>query len=58
MELGSLCALGGGVPLPIKNILKYFSDEINPYLSEQLNEKLADKSDTELDNKDKAGVKS
>jgi len=33
MELGSLCALGGGVPLPIKNILQYFSDEISPYLS-------------------------
>jgi len=34
MELGSLCALGGGVPLPIKNILAYFSSEISPYLSE------------------------
>lgn len=33
MELGSLCALGGGVPLPIKNILQYFSDEISPYLA-------------------------
>ncbi|GLX80434.1 hypothetical protein tinsulaeT_37740 [Thalassotalea insulae] len=32
MELGSLCALGGGVPLPIKNILQYFADEISPYL--------------------------
>ncbi len=30
MELGSLCALGGGVPLPIKNIMQYFSDEISP----------------------------
>lgn len=32
MQLGSLCALGGGVPLPIQNILQYFSDEIAPYL--------------------------
>ena len=31
MQLGSLCALGGGVPLPIKNILQYFADEISPY---------------------------
>ena len=31
MQLGSLCALGGGVPLPINNILQYFSDEIRPY---------------------------
>ena len=30
MELGSLCALGGGVPLPIKNILTYFHNEIFP----------------------------
>ena len=33
MQLGSLCALGGGVPLPISNILTYFSDEIKPYFS-------------------------
>lgn len=32
MQLGSLCALGGGVPLPIENILQYFSDEIRPYI--------------------------
>ena len=31
MQLGSLCALGGGVPLPINNILQYFEDEISPY---------------------------
>jgi len=35
MELGSLCALGGGVPLPIKNILAYFPNEIRPYLTNQ-----------------------
>jgi len=31
MQLGSLCALGGGVPLPIQNILQYFKDELTPY---------------------------
>ena len=28
MQHGSLCALGGGVPLPIRNILEYFPQEI------------------------------
>ncbi|MBL7812935.1 MAG: NAD(P)H-dependent oxidoreductase subunit E [Bacteroidetes bacterium] len=32
MEIGSLCALGGGLPLPIKNALQYFADELNPFL--------------------------
>lgn len=31
LELGSLCALGGGIPLPVKNALQYFSDELTPY---------------------------
>jgi len=31
MEVGSLCALGGGLPLPIKNSLKYFDDELKQY---------------------------
>lgn len=31
MEAGSLCALGGGLPLPIKNALKYFEAELAPY---------------------------
>jgi NADH-quinone oxidoreductase subunit F len=31
MEQTSLCALGGGVPLPIKNALQYFSTELEPY---------------------------
>ncbi len=35
MQLGSLCALGGGVPLPIQNILQYFSEEISPYFSHE-----------------------
>lgn len=32
MQLGSLCALGGGVPLPIQNILQYFNQELQPYV--------------------------
>lgn len=36
MQLGSLCALGGGVPLPILNILQYFGDEISAYCAEQV----------------------
>ncbi len=31
LEIGSLCALGGGVPLPIKNALKYFEPELKSY---------------------------
>jgi NADH-quinone oxidoreductase subunit F len=31
MEIGSLCALGGGLPLPIRNALKYFEPELAPY---------------------------
>lgn len=31
MQLGSLCALGGGLPLPVKNALQYFSDELKDY---------------------------
>jgi NADH:ubiquinone oxidoreductase subunit F (NADH-binding) len=34
MEQTSLCALGGGVPLPIKNAIRYFEDELKPYFSE------------------------
>ncbi|MBL7828419.1 MAG: NAD(P)H-dependent oxidoreductase subunit E [Saprospiraceae bacterium] len=33
MEIGSLCALGGGLPLPVKNALKYFENELKPYFS-------------------------
>ena len=29
MQLGSLCALGGGLPLPVRNALRYFSDELD-----------------------------
>ncbi|MCB9343731.1 MAG: NAD(P)H-dependent oxidoreductase subunit E [Lewinellaceae bacterium] len=31
LEIGSLCALGGGLPLPIKNALQYFESELKPY---------------------------
>jgi NADH-quinone oxidoreductase subunit F len=34
MELTSLCALGGGVPLPIKNAIRYFAEELKPYFVE------------------------
>lgn len=33
LEIGSLCALGGGVPLPVKNALQYFDDELKGYFS-------------------------
>jgi NADH:ubiquinone oxidoreductase subunit F (NADH-binding) len=33
LEVGSLCALGGGVPLPVKNALKYFEPELSKYFS-------------------------
>jgi len=36
MELTSLCALGGGVPLPIKNALQHFDAELRPYFAEKL----------------------
>lgn len=33
MEIGSLCALGGGLPLPVRNALKYFENELAPYFN-------------------------
>ncbi|HHL72756.1 MAG TPA: formate dehydrogenase [Bacteroidetes bacterium] len=33
MEIGSLCALGGGLPLGIKNALQYFADELQDYFA-------------------------
>lgn len=33
MEIGSLCALGGGLPLPIKNALMYFEGELKEYVA-------------------------
>ncbi len=31
LEIGSLCAHGGGIPLPVKNALHYFKDELKAY---------------------------
>lgn len=33
LEIGSLCALGGGLPLPVKNALQYFNDELKEYFT-------------------------
>ncbi len=33
LEIGSLCALGGGVPLPVKNALQYFKEELKQYFT-------------------------
>jgi len=33
LEIGSLCALGGGIPLPVKNALQYFRGELNEYFT-------------------------
>ena len=33
LEIGSLCALGGGIPLPIKNALMYFKEELKQYFT-------------------------
>jgi NADH-quinone oxidoreductase subunit F len=34
LEIGSLCALGGGVPLPIKNAMQHFEEELKEYFEE------------------------
>ena len=31
LQQGSLCALGGGLPLPVKNALHYFDEELSTY---------------------------
>ena len=36
MQSTSLCALGGGVPLPIQNALAYFTHELRPYFGDGL----------------------
>jgi len=33
LEIGSLCALGGGLPLGVKNALKYFEPELRRYFA-------------------------
>ncbi|MBI1193855.1 MAG: formate dehydrogenase [Bacteroidetes bacterium] len=36
LEKGSLCALGGGLPLPVRNALEHFPRELAPYFSPAL----------------------
>lgn len=31
LEKGSLCGLGGGMPLPVRHALRYFQEELKPY---------------------------
>lgn len=33
LQSGSLCALGGGLPLPIRNAIEHFADELQPYFA-------------------------
>jgi NADH-quinone oxidoreductase subunit F len=33
LEQGSLCAHGGGIPLPIRNAMQYFNDELKAYFN-------------------------
>lgn len=33
LQTGSLCALGGGLPLPIRNALQYFPEELKHYFA-------------------------
>ena len=33
LEEGSLCAHGGGIPLPIRNTLQYFNEELKTYFN-------------------------
>lgn len=33
LEIGSLCALGGGLPLGIKNALEYFNEELEEFIN-------------------------
>lgn len=34
LQEGSLCAHGGGIPLPVKNAMEYFGDEMKNYFEE------------------------
>jgi len=36
LEYGSLCALGGGLPLPVRNALQYFKGELSTYFESDL----------------------
>ncbi len=35
LEKGSLCGLGSGMPLPVRNALQYFEEELKPCFAEQ-----------------------
>jgi len=35
LESTSLCAHGGGIPLPVKNALQYFGDELKQYFNQE-----------------------
>lgn len=37
LETGSLCAHGGGIPLPVRNALEYFEKELKAYFSTGVN---------------------
>ncbi|MEZ5278416.1 MAG: NADH-ubiquinone oxidoreductase-F iron-sulfur binding region domain-containing protein [Opitutaceae bacterium] len=37
LESGSLCMHGGGIPLPVRNALQYFSEELSEYFSREVN---------------------
>ena len=39
MEITSLCALGGGMPLPIKNALEHFDEELRGYFVGNIHER-------------------
>jgi len=41
MQQGSLCALGGGLPLPIKNALQYFEAELTPFFDNKFDNRIA-----------------
>ncbi len=34
LETGSLCAHGGGIPLPVRNVLHHFREELAPYFNQ------------------------
>ncbi len=36
MKRGSLCALGGGIPLPVYNALEYFGEELKAFISDTI----------------------
>jgi NADH-quinone oxidoreductase subunit F len=33
LQTGSLCAHGGGIPLPVRNAMQWFPEELAPYFS-------------------------